>query len=461
LLMSGDKIYVVAGRDCYTLVVPKDTGRDSRAVQFETAISFPDKDGAPGAIPLEILPDRPLGWREYKALTERARHLNGLWDRDSTYHWVLNRILPWRPMDNPAKRLNSAQREERDALNNAMFATFNPAPTPVEAKFEAQAASPIGSTAAVIGGEATERLIGKEYRGIGETVSFAAGAVVDSLARKTPAGRGMSVAAMRRPARPPRAAGSEIYNAWRRARTRRLKEQTLVFAADPEADPKLLKEANGLMRAYLKSGDETYLQRLEEMARSEQRLEQMTEGELHPVQVAHNKQSIRMQVEDFVERGRWFDDYARRLSRLRVKRSTHEVNRRVIEERLEKLRGYISMLKRWPQAQATLRDYFVVTSPANPNDERIIKVQEALLQDPYNTHRALNGSGVKRIEFLLGPPPLNSVGSKRHRLYGPYRNPLGTGLSPDGSVLYIDVSTGSPTLIARRINKFLENIPRP
>src|SRR5215475_9216946 len=124
--MSGNKIYVVAGRDCYTLVVPEDTGRDSRALSIETAVSFPDKDGAPGAIPIQILPDRALGPREYKALTKRARHLNGLWDRDSTYDWVLNRILLGRPMDNPAKRLNPAQREERDALNNAMFATFNP-----------------------------------------------------------------------------------------------------------------------------------------------------------------------------------------------------------------------------------------------------------------------------------------------------------------------------------------------
>jgi hypothetical protein len=374
--------------------------------------------------------------------------------------------MPWKLLGAPAKApLTPEEEVERQALNAALIETAFPSPTAAGAKLQAQAANPIGTSLSEVFSFVADHIPGGEqYEDRAKTAGFAIGAVFDALALgpgTRPAPGAASTAAMARGGarRPPSAAGA--YNAWGGTRALRFQEQTLVFAAAPDAEAKVLKEAQGLMQAYLKSGDKAHLQRLDEMARSEQRQEQMAEGELHPVQVAHSEQSIRMKAENYWDFGQRMSDYERHLSQLRVERRTHEANRQALEERLEKLKGYFSMMKRWSQAQATLRDYFSVTFSANRNDERITKVQEALLQDPYNTHSALNGSGVKKMEFLIGPPPLNSVGSKSQRWHRPYRHPSGAGLSPDGTVLYVDVSTGNPTLIAERINKFLENIPRP
>jgi hypothetical protein len=131
------------------------------------------KDGAPGRIDPATVPAGELGDEEYRVLTERARYLNGLYDRMHPYRLASSWVMPWRLASAETGLLTEDELKERDALNAAIWATVFPEPTPAEARLDAMRANPIG----------TAYLVASGYDGgdptFAQSVVFGLGSVVD------------------------------------------------------------------------------------------------------------------------------------------------------------------------------------------------------------------------------------------------------------------------------------------
>jgi hypothetical protein len=131
------------------------------------------KNGAPGRIDPATVPAGELGDEEYRVLTERARYLNGLYDRMHPYRLASSWVMPWRLASAETGLLKEHELKERDALNAAIWATVFPEPTPAQARLDAMRANPIGTAYLVAsgydGGEPT----------FAQSVVFGLGSVVD------------------------------------------------------------------------------------------------------------------------------------------------------------------------------------------------------------------------------------------------------------------------------------------